>query len=841
MTMKWLKQAPNIKRGISFGKPWAKGELQLQDFSKSSIVGNTSLQTKILAYWPDKSIKWTAHTGIFQPDSSLKDFSFKEENKEKLARDKFNGIYVDTGVMEVFFPRHGEGKNVLDWLKISGEIKVKDIFLATEMNQEKTRSKITQLEIEENGPITCCIKVCGSLFLKEKVQDFILRFKFFKDLTSFDLQVTTIILSDENISELYLSGKTILSGDDFNRFISLAGQDGIYTEPAKYLLSRRHGENNNPKYAQQIKGMPLTFTKEDEALLLSANGNALWNNFSYLQATHRSYEIKKQTSDNYVPINIGYGTQGKGSIYLGGNEGGLSLGIEKFWEKAPREFVVKGLSEKETLFKIALWSKNGGEMNFSHYSQKDHMFSAYEGMEEIRSTPIGISNSDHLHFKWWEKPATQKELFDFALEIDNPAKIVFEPCDYQKTKVFGTYALPDYTNETKAFLEEQMLYLRNFYLKEQVQRDWFGFWNYGDVMHTYDPTRHMWRYDLGGFAWQNTELVPNIWLWQDFLRTGDSEVFEFAKAMTEHTSEVDQYHAGEYQGLGSRHNVLHWGCQCKEARISMAGLHRYFYYLSGGDERTGEIMTQVKDNEAQIFDELPPLREFYPAKISDKQPIRVGPDWSSLTSNWFTQWERSSDQNYLQKILTGIENIKETPDRLLSGPTYLFNKEEKSLSYYGTGNIGAYHMIISFGAPQVWLEISENINDETWKEMIAEFGRFYSYDNDTMIEKSSGKLSKKHFSWPMFATGLMGYAAQFYKDHSLAKKAWDILLTPEKSGIPLPVKDSQKEAVTFKKVTELPWVSTNCVSQWCLNVVLCLTYIGGDIPTDNNQKMEEEK
>ena len=40
--------------------------------------------------------------------------------------------------------------------------------------------------------------------------------------------------------------------------------------------------------------------------------------------------------------------------------------------------------------------------------------------------------------------------------------------------------------------------------------------------------------------------------------------------MTRHTAEVDVYHIGPNAGLGSRHNVSHWGCGAKEARISQA-------------------------------------------------------------------------------------------------------------------------------------------------------------------------------------------------------------------------------------------------------------------------------
>ena len=50
-------------------------------------------------------------------------------------------------------------------------------------------------------------------------------------------------------------------------------------------------------------------------------------------------------------------------------------------------------------------------------------------------------------------------------------------------------------------------------VKQVEQRRWYGFWDYGDVMHTYDHDRHVWRYDVGGYAWDNSELSPDLWLW----------------------------------------------------------------------------------------------------------------------------------------------------------------------------------------------------------------------------------------------------------------------------------------------------------------------------------------
>ena len=115
-------------------------------------------------------------------------------------------------------------------------------------------------------------------------------------------------------------------------------------------------------------------------------------------------------------------------------------------------------------------------------------------------------------------------------------------------------------------------------------------------MHAYDPVRHEWKYDVGGFAWDNTELGSNLWLWYSFLRTGRADIRRMAEAMGRHVGEVDVYHFGDNAGPGSRHNVSHWGCGAKEARISQAPFNRFMYYLTT-DDRSGDPMTAVKDND----------------------------------------------------------------------------------------------------------------------------------------------------------------------------------------------------------------------------------------------------
>ena len=191
------------------------------------------------------------------------------------------------------------------------------------------------------------------------------------------------------------------------------------------------------------------------------------------------------------------------------------------------------------------------------------------------------------------------------------------------------------------------------------------------MMHAYDPERHSWRYDVGGFAWDNTELATPVWLWYNFLRSGRSDIFTMAEAMTRHCSEVDTYHIGPLAPLGSRHNVSHWGCGAKEARISQAAFDRFYYYLTT-DERTGDLMREQTDADTLLY-HIDPMRlaeprSQYPCQAPAR--LRIGPDWLAYAGNWMTEWERFGTTKYRDKILTGLQSIAALEDGFFTGKTF---------------------------------------------------------------------------------------------------------------------------------------------------------------------------
>ena len=128
-----------------------------------------------------------------------------------------------------------------------------------------------------------------------------------------------------------------------------------------------------------------------------------------------------------------------------------------------------------------------------------------------------------------------------------------------------------------------------YYQRQVDDRSWYGFWQSGDFMHSYSAPRHVWHYDWGGHAWDNTELGAPLWLWYSYLRSGRADLFRLAEAHARNTSETDTYHLGPMRGLGSRHNVVKWGDGAKEARISQSAHWRFFHYLTT-DERAGDII-----------------------------------------------------------------------------------------------------------------------------------------------------------------------------------------------------------------------------------------------------------
>ncbi|GAA0307352.1 hypothetical protein GGQ92_002022 [Gracilibacillus halotolerans] len=842
--LNWLYR-PHVPTVVTWGVPWPKGKLK-KDEPLSLWNGDEELElheVRPTAYWPDGTIKWTAHSALLAGEANL---AIKRKSVSTLSSQRIqveetpSSLVIHTGNMNYRILR--EGNILIDEIRKDNRIVASNLSLETLLEQREEsgdkkvrvestyRGVIDDVIIETSGQIRSVTKVTGHHINNEnhRVLPFILRLEFRLNTNSIKVIHTQMI--DINPSKYFIKGMALKvnsasTGEPpWNRYVQIGTETGVYSEAAQLLLTRSF-QHANGLYAKQIENIEVDLD-EFEQLKEHVTANAIWNDYKIVHDSANHYKMLKRTSANHAWIEIAHGERASGAMCVGSKNGAIAISHPKMREKHPAGLEVNQLAG-EPVLTIWLWSPDSEAMDLRHYSNETYVKSAYEGFDEMRATPIGIANTNELFISFYSKIPKKEEFQDYIDNWRNNPLLICEPSYYYETKAVGAYSLPNESSPFHRFLEVELDNAFTFYKREVEQRSWYGFWNYGDVMHTYDPIRHQWRYDLGGFAWQNTELAPNIWLWYMFFRTGRNDIFDFAEAMTRHTSEVDCYHFGEYKGLGSRHNVSHWGCGCKEVRVSMAGLYRYYYYLTA-DERTGELLKEVKDADYATRD-LDPMREYFP---KDQYPthVRSGPDWAAFTSNWLVEWERTENTKYLDKITSGMNTLKKLPLRLLSGPTFGYDPETSQLTHMGDGT-GGYHMMIAFGAPQVWMEIAELLEDEEWKDMLAEYGEFYVLSDQEKRNKTNNVLNDQHFHWPMFAAAMTAYAAKHKNNLELAEKAWTLLLDEKYSHTPLPI--VVEEVNDWKRIEEIPWITTNTISQWCINVIVCLELLQ-DMPPNKD-------
>jgi hypothetical protein len=419
-----------------------------------------------------------------------------------------------------------------------------------------------------------------------------------------------------------------------------------------------------------------------------------------------------------------------------------------------------------------------------------------------------------------------------AAALRAPPMMVATPQTLHEAGVFGgTFALPSRDTPQQAQVEEHLDWMFDFYHRQQDERSWYGFWNYGDVMHTYDFDRHEWRYDVGGFAWDNSELATDLWLWLYFLRTGRADTFRFAEAMTRHTGEVDVHHLGKFAPLGSRHNVMHWGCSAKQLRISTALNRRYYYFLTA-DERVGDLMREQIEAARTLRTvlatrKLPNAEERHvDDPKGDYSYLGFGTDWGSIAGAWLTEWERTRDPKMRDRLVASMKTIAAQPKGFFTGGERM-NLVTGAFDISKDSGLNVSHLSAAFGLPEVCAELIELID-------VPEFERAWLlycelYNGTDAEQKAALGESFGSINLQQGHARLTAYAARRKKDAALAARAWKEL-TEGRSGYGARQKFTSnriESPAVLNPVDEAPGVSTNATAQWGLAAIECLAYAGG--------------
>jgi hypothetical protein len=858
-TVNWLDPtAPSVPVGVSWGVPWPRGTVTKdQTFSLASDGKSLPLQEWPLAYWPDGSIKWTGFATVAGPDTAgplviTPGVAVNATGDIIQVTQSPDAITIDTGKLKAVLPT--SGPNLIDSISIGGKVvaahgqlecidqngpETDPLVLPT---RDRYISEIKKVTVEQSGPVRAVVKFEGVHKQQNGSREwlpFVVRLYFYAGQEPIRLVHT--IIYDGDMDKDFIRGLGLVFDVPMreqiqNRHIRFANSNGgVWAEPLQLAIPARgaRGGFGAAGGVNQIDGDRLPDVPTPAA-------DAAWDSFKLVQPNSEGFTIVKRTNPKSSWVAVAEGKRAAGLVFVGDVSGGLSVGVKNFWQMYPSALEVDNALSKTAQIHAWLWSPDAPGMDMRFYDTHGHgnvnTGGSYEDYEPEFATPDGVGRTSELMLIPSGNTPTREQTAQLAKVNSAPPLLTSSPQYLHATGVFGIWSLQDRSTPFKKEIEDRLDAAIDYYEKTIDEHHFYGFWNFGDVRHSYDPARHEWRYDIGGYAWDNSELGSVLWMWESYIRTGRADIFRMAEAMIRQTSEVETYHLGPFTGLGSRHNVVHWGDSAKEARISQSTHARFFYYLTT-DERIGDIM-HVETNVDEVASKLDPMRKAQPITDAEKKypgRVRVGPDWLAFAGNWMIEWERTGDTKWRDKIMAGVDSMYQMDYWMKSGRNLVMGYDFNTGKLYQTNNtVGTYNLPTIQGGAEVAFELNDLLAEPEFTKMWLQYCRLGSAPADVLKkDKTTGTegadasmMGEQGGSSSQGTPRLAAYAYFKTKNPAFAKFAINAMSRLGTEYATQRVEGSE----ALNPLDEAPGVSTNSTAQNSLTTIEILELCADQLP-----------
>ena len=850
---RWIDGSGSVRHaGQAFGLAWPR-----QSLSRSAALGQrmaaqdesgqaVPLQTWIMATWPDGSVKWTGHAvpAGSVPTAGL---TVRESKSAATLPDQPVSVGHDSDDIlircgDLVWTVAGSGDRFVRKVEIAGRMVISGARLVGYLadgpeggTRQALGCSIDRVTIEQRGPVRAVIRIDGHHLVEDRaVLPFALRLVAFAGSDS--LQIMHSFIMDLDPAALAIAGLGVAvdvpldAAPLHDRHVRFAlGEGRVLAEAVRPLTGLRRDAGEAVRKAQ-ILGRAVPAAELSQVVAQHLERIPAWGEFRLDQSSADGFTLTKRTGPGAAWIDSTAGEKAPGVASLSSPAGGCAITQRWFRERYPSALSIRSGDAATGTITAWLWSPQAAPMDLRSYrtvmgmdtynAQNEGLEITYEDYEPGWDDPRSIARTSELAIHALAASPEAEDIAALARQTNAPPRLLAEPKAVQAAGVFGPWSLPDRSTPARARIEDQLNRLVDFYDREVERRRWYGFWNHGDVMHTYDTDRHQWRYDIGGFAWANSELSPDLWLWYAALRSGDARTFRLAEAMGRHTSDVDTYHSGRFAGLGTRHGVQHFSDSSKQPRVSNAIYRRIHYYLTA-DERMGDILTALCNSDA-------PLRE---VEIGRKVPGRdtaplpsgtidmtFGTTWSVLCGAWLAQWERTGERRWRDRILAGMRSIAAMPQGWMTGHAP-FDLQTGAFRNPGP-RIAISHLNAVFGAFEVNAELLTLIDEPGYRRAWLEYCRYYNASPAEFAarfgqSRGGSNLQQGH-------SRLTAYAAVEAGDAALAQRAGREFWRGQ-SGLANVTGDP---LVTLADGTvEWPGLSTNAAAQWGLAAIQGLALV----------------
>ncbi|MEZ4699165.1 MAG: hypothetical protein R2834_02455 [Rhodothermales bacterium] len=863
--VRWLDgDAPAAFAGATWGVPWPRGAHPADtSFALESEAGaGVPVQSWPTAFWPDGSLKWTAHA---IPADAVPAARYRlvpgqpaPPPRRLTAVETPDGIAIDTGVLTARIAKTGEV--IVRDIARGGALIAQDgrlVCLLEDRTQpgikreEAFTGRIDAVTLEQSGPVRAVVRVEGRHARAERAWlPFTVRLYFYAGGEAVRVMHTIVFDGDEHndfIAGLGLRFSVPMRGELHDRHVRFAGSEGgLFAEAVRGLTGLRIDPGEAVRQAQVAGRATPPLDAWNPRVPPRLPYVPAYNDWTLDQVTADGFQIRKRTADGQTWLTAAQGQRSDGFGYVGTPAGGLGFGLRHFWQSYPAQLDIRDAATDTAAVTLWMWAPNAQPMDLRPYHDgmgQDTYDKQYNGGLEITyedyepgfDTPEGVARTSELYLWALSSTPPRERLAQLTAAVRTPPVLVTTPAYLHACDVFGGIWAPvDRSTAARADIEDTLDGFFDFYRNQREQRRWYGFWNYGDVMHTYDADRHEWRYDVGGYAWDNSELSTDLWLWLQFIRSGRADLFRFAEAMTRHTGEVDVHHTGRFAPLGSRHNVLHWGCSAKQLRIGTALNRRYYYYLTA-DERVGDLMREQIEA-GRALQRIPPGRKLASAEKPgdldrarptdpDRIGVSVGTDWGSLAGAWLTEWERTGDTRMRDRLVAGMQTLGRQPHGFFS-TGQVMHLDTGAFDLVTHDEVGVSHLNAVFGLVEVCAELIQLLDVPEFEQAWLQYCTLYSAPAEEQ-ERRLGQ-SFRNNGLRQGHSRLTAYAARATNDPALAARAWD-----EFSGRGGRIPSARAPETTrlagpdvLRPIDEAPTVSSNGTAQLGLAAIQCLALVG---------------
>lgn len=617
-----LKKPIPVRSGV----PLARGKLHSAENARLLIKGEeVDLQTRPIAFWPDKSIKWLLldfmakagdeailefgnrvkrkpvrkgiktrqDTESITVDTGIIKFSVRKDGTafiDELALDKNGNGSYEKGETVIQAPKPGEQRYFLDYIHrpLDTEYQPLGNYMPGAVLGKST-VQITELKLEEKGPLHCVILVRG----KHKIPKLAARIA---DQIKYDGQ------------------------SDFTVRIHAYKQSGVIKAELHFVFDGVGDDDFINAWGVKLNiGKGKRFVTPGEEGMVAVNPNDQAPFAALTQESADSFKVWAGDKDRFGESVISRGNRSRGWVDIAQKDWGVTVGTRWFWQRWPNAVHYDSESGELSVMLKPPETLPTDLRRYSRYEWGVGETSAGGGdlyaWAPFASKGTANCKQIRLHFHRGEVDLEQVSAEYEAFDRLPLAKA--EPEYYRQTRTTGYWFPPvagqheEIENAFKNFVETKW--------NGQQKERWYGMWNYGDYQQRFSFHKHgRWESDWGRWGWGNGDSGEGCIdkaLMIQYLRTGKRHHFEQAEAMVRHRVDVDILETREYpwdysvwrkippertkgpwwdiRGTVHRHGAQHWSCMYIGGRGGTPQALRMYYYLTGNGRAADMLDIQM--------------------------------------------------------------------------------------------------------------------------------------------------------------------------------------------------------------------------------------------------------